>query len=72
MRPTGRFFTVILAAMTLWILACGGAQQPDAVPQSATVRRATIRRGGSHCAGRHRGAPGHGPTHNRAHRGDAE
>ena len=35
MRPTGRFFTVILATMTLWILACGGAQQPDAAPQSA-------------------------------------
>ena len=35
MRRTGRFFTVILATMTLWILACGGAQQPDASPQSA-------------------------------------
>lgn len=40
MRPTGRFFTVILAAMTLWILACGGAQQPDAAPQSAAPQSA--------------------------------
>ena len=37
MRPTGRFFTLILAAATLWILACGGAQQPDAAPQSAAT-----------------------------------
>lgn len=37
MRLTGRFFTLILATMTLWILACGGAQQPDAAPQSAAA-----------------------------------
>ena len=37
MRLTGRFFTLILATTTLWILACGGAQQPDAAPQSAAA-----------------------------------
>ena len=37
MRPTGRFFTVILATVTLLILACGGDQQPDAAPQSTTA-----------------------------------
>ena len=36
MRPTGRFFTLILAVATLWILACGGAQQPDAAPDPTT------------------------------------
>ena len=65
MRPTGRFFTVILAAMTLWILACGGAQQPDAAPQSAAPQSAAA-------APTAPAATAHGPTHNRAHRGDAE
>ena len=36
MSPTGRFFTLILAAATLWIVACGGAQQPDTAPDPTT------------------------------------
>ena len=35
MRPTGRFFSVILVIITLWTLACAGAQQPDVAPDPA-------------------------------------
>ena len=36
MRPTGRFFSVILVTIALWTLACGSAQQPDTAPDPAT------------------------------------
>ena len=40
MRPTGRFFSVILVTIAPWTMACAGAQQPDAAPDPTAPARA--------------------------------